>query len=144
MSHPFTFVQLQSSTATWKIRITENPTGARQRVIVLGTEGLMTPGENNTSPIDRAYSDGSVLAPNPTFSGKDISLRILFHGYPSQIKSDYIGFLTFLKSANMVLTTDFPHSLTVQFQRLNIDSQVWRKNKSIIELTVFLKSKEAW
>lgn len=153
MNKSIKYVEFQKNgtpSTNFKIKtdITDTVAGAKTSCVIGNVEGLFTPGENVSDPVQRSYSDGVVFDPNPIFSNKSISVEIMFYSNSnSSLKTNYNEFLTFLKNngSNLKLITDFPTNNTVQFQRLQWEKDSWKeKGGGFIIVTAYFASKEAW
>lgn len=98
-----TYITIKRGTNT--MRILTNPgsaTGGQAGVIVIedGITGLFESGQNNDTSIAKSYSNGSVINPTPTYSGKDVTLTIAFYGNDSSgVRTAYSNFVnTYLKA----------------------------------------------
>lgn len=97
-------------------------------MLCVASEGLMTIGENDVEGLERSYSSGSVLPMAPRFQGKSFTIDVAFYSRNSSsanVKQRYKDFEAFLAGGTLDFTTDFPHNLDVQLQRVDIEAQDW-------------------
>lgn len=118
-------------------------TTAQKNAIIVGTEGLFTPGENDAEAVERTYSSGSVLPPAPRFSGKDFSIDLLLFSRGDSANNPFTLFKSFsndlVTAGTFTVETDWPHSLSVQLQRIDILNTSY-KGGGRVSLRIFLKS----
>lgn len=140
------YIELTSGGQTRRYCTNMRDTSGESHVFIRknGVVGLMTPGENRSSPIDRTYSDGFVFNPRPTYSGKDISVNLIFHGNHSEVDNAYDNLINFLRLGNFTMTTNKGHNYTVQFQRVDIEEEEYGRTKATKSVMVYLTTKEAW
>lgn len=147
MSVPISYISITGGSETWIIA-TEFVSSVSERknsILLTATDGLFTVGENDAEAVERTYSSGSVLPPSPRFAGKDISLDFLIFSRGNStvdIKQIYKDFEAVLKSDSLTVSTDFPHTLTCQLQRIDWVAEDW-KGSGRLSFRVFLKASQA-
>lgn len=148
----FTYITLSGGTKSIKIPLNNYPSvsGADKNIWIMkdGITGLFDAGENNSAAMPMLYSNGSVLDPNPTYSGKSISLDIVIGGL-SHTAANHIAYrqkfeklIDVIKNGNIGITSDYSFNFTAQV--MDAFLQDGAMGPDVYQVQVSFVTKEAW
>ena len=119
--------------------VTNKPSGSTGGIVLYKSDGLMSPGENDSDAHERTFSSGTVLPPVVRRKGRDITLYLYLYGNVSTVKSVYNSLMSLSGDSSVTLTSDFPHNMTVQVQRVECD---WHESE-VVKVELYLKASNA-
>lgn len=92
--------------------------------LITGMAGVLEPGEADDSPVSRSFSDGYVLNPYGTLTGKTLSFSVKITGRtPTETKQLFDGFIRYiLNNRILIVSTDFLGPWRAKYQGMELVS----------------------